>query len=127
MAAPGAGRESATSYRAGEQPGLREWPSRLPTGGSWWPHSASIVDYSERQCYGERVSNGFVESAVNPVLAKRLVKRQQLQQMQWTKKGAHQGVQRGAGGLLSAAIPRLPATTDRTNADGRLARLPHTF
>ena len=42
-----------------------------------------MVDYSERQRYGERVSTGFVESAVNQMLAKRLVKRQQ---MQWTKK-----------------------------------------
>jgi hypothetical protein len=49
-------------------------------------NSAFIVDYSERQRYGERVSTGFVESVVNQVLAKRFVKRQQ---MQWTKKGAH--------------------------------------
>ena len=53
-------------------------------------NSTSIVDYSERQRYGERVSTGFVESAVNQVLSKRLVKRQQ---MQWTKKGAHLLVQ----------------------------------
>ncbi len=53
-------------------------------------NSASIVDYAERHRYGERVSTGFVESAVNQVLAKRLVKRQQ---MQWTKKGAHLLVQ----------------------------------
>jgi len=53
-------------------------------------NSASIVDYSERHRYGERVSTGFVESAVNQVLAKRFVKRQQ---MQWTKKGAHLLVQ----------------------------------
>ena len=53
-------------------------------------NSTSIVDYAARQRYGERVSTGFVESAVNQVLAKRLVKRQQ---MQWTKKGAHLLVQ----------------------------------
>ena len=53
-------------------------------------NGASIVDYSERQRYGERVPTGFVESAVNQVLAKRFVKRQQ---MQWTKKGAHLLVQ----------------------------------
>lgn len=53
-------------------------------------NSTSIVDYAERQRYGERVSTGFVESAVNQALAKRLVKRQQ---MQWTKKGAHLLVQ----------------------------------
>ena len=53
-------------------------------------NSDFIVDYSERHHYGERVSTGFVESAVNQVLAKRLVKRQQ---MQWTKKGAYLLVQ----------------------------------
>ena len=53
-------------------------------------NSASLVDYSERQRYGERMSTGFVESAANRVLAKRLVSRQQ---MQWTKKGAHLLVQ----------------------------------
>ena len=53
-------------------------------------NSGFIVDYSERHRYGERVSTGFVESAVNQVLAKRMVKRQQ---MQWTKKGAHLLVQ----------------------------------
>ena len=53
-------------------------------------NSDFIVDYAERHRYGERVSTGFVESAVNQVLAKRMVKRQQ---MQWTKKGAHLLVQ----------------------------------
>ena len=53
-------------------------------------NSGFIVDYSERQRYGERVSTGFVESAVNQVLSKRMVKRQQ---MQWTRKGAHLLVQ----------------------------------
>ena len=38
-------------------------------------NSSSIVDYAERHGYGERVSTGFVESAVNQVLAKRLLKR----------------------------------------------------
>ena len=49
-----------------------------------------IVDYAERHRYGERVSTGFVESAVNQMLAKCLVKRQQ---MQWTKKRVHLLVQ----------------------------------
>ncbi|GAA4020302.1 hypothetical protein GCM10022408_37830 [Hymenobacter fastidiosus] len=53
-------------------------------------NSGFIVDYAERHRYGERVSTGFVESVVNQVLAKRMVKRQQ---MQWTKKGAHLLVQ----------------------------------
>ena len=53
-------------------------------------NSGFIVDCAERQRYGERVSTSFVESAVNQGLAKRLVKRQQ---MQWAKKGAHLLVQ----------------------------------
>lgn len=53
-------------------------------------NSGFLVDYAERQRYGERVSTSFVESAVNQVLAKRMVKRQQ---MQWTNKGAHLLVQ----------------------------------
>ena len=53
-------------------------------------NSASIVNYAERHCCGERVSTGFVKSAVNRVLAKRLLRRQQ---MQWTKKGAYLLVQ----------------------------------
>ena len=59
-------------------------------------NSGFIVDYAERQRYGERVCTGFVESAVNQVLAKRMVKRQQ---MQWAKKGAHLLVQPRTKGL----------------------------
>ena len=39
------------------------------------PNSGFIVDYAERHRYGERVSTGFVESAVNQVLAKRMANR----------------------------------------------------
>ena len=53
-------------------------------------NSGFIVDYSARHRYGERVSPGFVEPAVNQVLARRVVKRQQ---MQWTRKGGHLLVQ----------------------------------
>jgi len=45
-----------------------------------------IVNYGERYRNGERISTGFVESAVNQVVSKRLVKKQQ---MQWTPRGAH--------------------------------------
>ena len=41
-----------------------------------------IPNYAERRRYGERVSTGFVESAINTVVGKR-------QQMQWSKPGAH--------------------------------------
>ena len=43
----------------------------------WW-----IAFYAERRRYGERVSTGFVESAVNTVVGKR-------QQMEWSKPSAH--------------------------------------
>lgn len=45
-----------------------------------------IVNYGERYRNGERISTSFTESAVNQVVSKRMVKRQQ---MQWTPEGAH--------------------------------------
>ena len=45
-----------------------------------------IPNYSNRYHYGEAISSAFVESAVNEVVSKRMVKQQQ---MRWTKKGAH--------------------------------------
>jgi hypothetical protein len=45
-----------------------------------------LPNYGERYRHGERIASGFVESAVNQVVSKRLVKRQQ---MQWTQRGAH--------------------------------------
>ncbi len=45
-----------------------------------------IPNYGERHRYGERISTGFVESAVNQVIAKRFAKKQQ---MRWTRRGAH--------------------------------------
>lgn len=45
-----------------------------------------IQNYGERYRCGERISTGFVESAVNQVIAKRMEKKQQ---MRWTPKGAH--------------------------------------
>ena len=49
-------------------------------------NSSFIVNYGERWRYGELISTGFIESAVNYVVSKRFCKRQQ---MQWTKQGAH--------------------------------------
>jgi hypothetical protein len=40
--------------------------------------------------HGEPIASGFVESAVNQVVSKRLVKKQQ---MRWTMAGAHQLLQ----------------------------------
>src|SRR6266540_6835081 len=45
-----------------------------------------MVNYGERYRNGERISTSFTESAINQVVSKRMVKRQQ---MQWTPEGAH--------------------------------------
>jgi hypothetical protein len=45
-----------------------------------------LPNYGERYRNGERIASGFVESTVNQVLSKRMIKRQQ---MQWTQRGAH--------------------------------------
>jgi hypothetical protein len=47
---------------------------------------AFIVNYGERHRYGEVISTAFVESTVNQVVSKRMVKKQQ---MRWSKQGAH--------------------------------------
>jgi len=45
-----------------------------------------IPNYGERYRAGEAISSAFVESAVNQVVSKRMVKKQQ---MRWTPRGAH--------------------------------------
>jgi hypothetical protein len=45
-----------------------------------------IVNYGDRYWHGETISTGFVESAINQVVSKRMVKKQQ---MRWTERGAH--------------------------------------
>jgi hypothetical protein len=45
-----------------------------------------IANYGDKWRNGERISSGFTESAVNQVLSRRMVKKQQ---MRWTKSGAH--------------------------------------
>jgi hypothetical protein len=45
-----------------------------------------IPNYGERQRAGEAISTAFTESAVNQVISKRMVKKQQ---MRWTPRGAH--------------------------------------
>ena len=44
------------------------------------------LNYGGRWRYGERISTAFVESTVNQVISKRMVKRQQ---MRWSPRGAH--------------------------------------
>ena len=43
-------------------------------------------NYGERYRNGERIATGFVESTVNQVISKRMVKKQQ---MRWSPKGVH--------------------------------------
>jgi len=45
-----------------------------------------IPNNGERWRCGETISSAFVESAVNQVMSKRMVKKQQ---MRWSKRGAH--------------------------------------
>ena len=45
-----------------------------------------IPNYGDRCRHGEKISTAFAESAVNQVVSKRMVKKQQ---MQWTESGAH--------------------------------------
>lgn len=45
-----------------------------------------IPNYGEKYRYGETITTAFVESTVNEVVAKRMVKKQQ---MQWSPEGAH--------------------------------------
>ena len=54
-------------------------------GGYIRANTKWIPNYGERYRAGEAISNAFVESAVNQVVSKRMVKKQQ---MRWTPKGA---------------------------------------
>ena len=45
-----------------------------------------IPNYGDRYRHGETISTGFVESAINQVVSKRMVKKQQ---MGWSQRGAH--------------------------------------
>jgi hypothetical protein len=55
-------------------------------GGYIRANTSWIPNHAERYRCGETISNAFVESAVNQVVSKRMVKKQQ---MRWTPKGAH--------------------------------------
>ena len=51
-----------------------------------------IPNYGERYRNGERIATSFVESTVNQLVSKRMVKRQQ---MQWTERGGTYCYKRG--------------------------------
>ena len=46
----------------------------------------AVPNYGDRYRHGEAIATSFTESAVNQIVSKRMVK---LQQMRWTKRGAH--------------------------------------
>ena len=49
-------------------------------------NSHLITNYGEKYRYGETITTAFVESTVNEIVAKRMVKKKQ---MQWSQIGAH--------------------------------------
>jgi hypothetical protein len=49
-------------------------------------NQAFVPNYGERYRNGEKIASGFVESAVNQVVSKRMVKKQQ---MGWSQRGAN--------------------------------------
>ena len=59
---------------------VTEFGGYLRANGAWIPN------YGERHRAGEAISSAFVESTVNQVVSKRMVKKQQ---MRWTPRGAH--------------------------------------
>ncbi len=68
-------------------PGRRKLVKALGEFGGYIGANATwIPNYGERYRSGEAISNAFVESAVNQVVSKRMVKKQQ---MRWSQRGAH--------------------------------------
>ncbi|RUS92884.1 hypothetical protein DSM106972_097790 [Dulcicalothrix desertica PCC 7102] len=59
---------------------LQDFKTYIDNNGQYIPN------YGDRYYNGEPISSSFVESAVNQVISKRFVKKQQ---MRWTPKGAH--------------------------------------
>ena len=55
-------------------------------GGYLAANASAIPNYGERRLAGEIISTSFAESAVNQVISKRMVKKQQ---MRWSPRGAH--------------------------------------
>jgi len=69
---------------------LREFNGDIRANAAWNPNDG------ERYQAGETISSAFVESTVNQVVSKRMVKQQQ---MRWTPRGAHLLVQVRTRGL----------------------------
>jgi hypothetical protein len=87
------GRSTVRVWRASASTGLYKLSVWSISFSCYWGDSTYIEwnqgfipNYGERYRHGERISTGFVESTVNQVVSKRMVKKQQ---MQWSKRGAH--------------------------------------
>ena len=70
---------------------LEIWYDQNNRFGKTWKALEEFYNYIEANRpfipnYSERISTGFVESAVNQVIAKRFAKKQQVR---WTRRGAH--------------------------------------
>ena len=78
------GRGSACAGRTGRRRKLTKAVREF--GGYLAANACAIPNYGERRLAGETISTSFVESAVNQVISKRMVKKQQ---MRWSPRGAH--------------------------------------
>ena len=89
-------------------------------------NTGNIVNYGERLRAGERISTGFVESAINQIVDKRMDKRQS---MRWTPRGAHLLLQTrnhalngDLNQLICGRYPSRSATSDRRSRSYRNRR-----
>jgi hypothetical protein len=86
-----AGGEGAKKTRSPVPTPLRKLGQALGEFATYITNNANyVVNYGERFRAGERISTGFVESAVDQVVDKRFDKRQS---MRWTPTGAHMMLQ----------------------------------
>ena len=61
--------------------------ARMSWSSGVYSHNQNFIpNYGDRYRHGEKISTAFAESAVNQVVTKRMVKKQQ---MRWTESGAH--------------------------------------
>ena len=95
-------------------------------GGYVRANAAWIPNYGERYRSGEAISSAFVESTVNQVVSKRMVKKAAdalgTQECSPAAAGPCQGLERRAGGSLPALVPRIRRSR-RVGRHGGLGRL----
>ena len=90
-------------------------------GGYLAANACAIPNYGERRLAGEAISTSFVESAVNQVISKRMVKKQQIR---WSPRGARLLLQirtRVLNDTLADDYPRWYPDFTHTTDQGHLA------